>query len=166
MKHALVLCALMSFISCDWVVFQQGYVIDKETGEPISGARIDYMNEKDTTLSDTAGYFNVGVVGGGRSPRRVELVVTKDGYKPFYFGTERGFRKKEMRYVVKYECEDIPFNEPFYPDTTKRDTFLLSMSRHIYSNDFSVKKDILTIFMEKDDVATEVEAFKKSIIHP
>lgn len=149
----------MIFTSCDFSTGIEGKVIDKETGIPISHANINLLDGQDIELSDASGYFKVYCNTGAYKVNPI-ITVTKNGYKPFKIKIENS--KDKINYIVSSESFFVEYDEPFYPDTNNRKTFISGTWINKWSQNFIVD-DTLTILLNKDDIDSEIERIQHDL---
>ena len=106
--------------SCDCETKVTGKVLDKDTGQPIADAKVDLLNGAALGKTNGNGIFQVvKVTGFCKDPL---LKVSSTGYKPFQIEIKKS--KGSTQYIIKTESTWIDYNQPFYPDTNNRNTFI------------------------------------------
>lgn len=154
MKIIYGLC-LVLICSCDCTIRVSGIIIDKETKNVISNASINLLNGRDIEKSNANGYFEVlDQAGFCKDP---VIVVKMEGYKPFQLEIKDS--KGEISYTVKSETVWIDYDEPFYPNSSNRNTFITGTWINKWSQDFCAS-DTLRIYLTKYDTESEIETIK------
>lgn len=149
---------ILLLCSCDCVINVNGKVLDKETGNPIMGVTVDLLKGADIEKTNAKGIFEaVEVTGFCKDPL---IIVSADGYKPFQIEIKKS--KGNTQYLVKTETSWINYDQPFYPDTTNKSTFIKGVWIDKWSQDFKIN-DTLTIYLSKDNPAIEIEKSQDDI---
>lgn len=79
-----LLGVLLLTISCDRSFTMSGRVVNDATNTPVEGVRI-ITSENTTTHSDSSGHFKVNRFGSGSKSDKLEVLLSKEGYKTKYF---------------------------------------------------------------------------------
>lgn len=151
---------LLLVSSCDCSISVKGKVLSYETGEPISGAKIEMVGKDLTRTSDRYGNFGIGeMTGFCYSPK---IRVTYEGYKPFEIELEAD--SDYQNYRLKRLSESIEFDQPIYPDSSNRSNFISSTWIETYSRNFEVKSDSLIIYLDEINLKKELELIERQLI--
>ncbi|WP_305982194.1 carboxypeptidase-like regulatory domain-containing protein [Roseivirga thermotolerans] len=149
MKINQILCILIliPLTSCDCVVNVHGKVLSATTGDPITDAQIIMVGENKKVKSDEFGYFSISNVTGFCFDPEIE--VTKTGYKPF--NVTISISSDSRSFKVKSESEHIKLDNPIYPDSSNRNTFISAKWIEKFSADFKVIGDTLFIYLSENN---------------
>ena len=150
---------LLGLSGCDCYVAVKGKVLSSSTGEPIDGATIIMVERNVKTITNKTGQFLLDEQTGFCYDPKIE--ITKTGYKPFHLNIESD--SKTVSYQIKIESESIDFEEPVYPDSGRKDTFVTSTWIDQFSHDFEAKGDSIIFYLEENNPGKEIELVKKRL---
>ena len=159
MKKLICIFLVFVFCACDYVISIDGQVLSNTTNEPIVDAEVVLKvgrRRSVFTTTDSLGFFDVGLFGGGKFPRKYFVEINKEGYKNFKMEFRRGALK------VKNESFFYDFGGTrFYPDSTNLSTWHgVSFSK--YSTDFARRQGSFIIYLDVDDFDAEFKEFLKN----
>jgi len=136
----------------------EGKIIDKETGKPIEGATVNFLDGKDIQETDSDGFFSVSHVPNHLT--HPEVLITKKGYKPFRLELDRSGDYRI--YKVKTETKYIKLDERFYYSPLDSGSYSDVMDIEKWSTEFC-DGDTLKFYLAKDDEKTEIIKLKSII---
>ena len=145
--------------SCDCQILVKGKVISSETGKPINGAKIEMVGKNLNSTTDQNGNFRIGEMTGFCYSPKVK--VTYKGHKPFEIELESD--SDFQNYKLKKASESIDFDEPFYPDPTNKNSYIVATWIEKYSGNFKIKSDSLIIYLDENNLTKEIELAKRKL---
>lgn len=151
MRTLLVLMWGFQAVACDFVVQAKGVIVDDTTNRPLLGARVSIIDLEAADTTDRSGVFelyqHVGIGVGA------ELLVEKDGYKPFKIKIE--VESGATTYVVARNMKYVEFEDPIYPNPLDRQTLVTHDLINTFSRNFAVSGDSVIVKLELDTTRTE-----------
>ena len=169
MKKWIYILPTFALLFCSCVFWRysirlDGRVLSNINEEPIKNAQVTLNCRNVTVATDSLGFFNLHVVGGGSrrsAPQRL-FTISKEGYKDFRIRIEPNRRGRESVYTVKRGRVPYTFGgKRFYPDSTNLSTWIGITHFEKYSRDFSVRNNSFTFFMDIDCPIADLELFLK-----
>ncbi len=157
-KYILICIFLLPLQACHFSVGVLGRVFDKETGQPIALAMVNLLNGQDMENTNSDGFFEV--FSQSRPSQDAQILVSKDGYKPFQLKIVR--TGDQTTYVIESELISVKYDQPIYLDPKDRNTFIIGTSIDKWSTDFRTG-DTLSIYLVREDIKGEVEKIRKQV---
>ncbi len=84
-----------------------------------------------------------------------EIQVTKEGFKPFQVLISGDSESKT--YKIRSESQSVDFDEPVYPYSSDRNTFIVGTWIEKYSHDFEFENDSLIIYLDIENFEEEIK---------
>lgn len=150
------LLSILLLSSCDCHVSVKGKVISTESKLPIEGAIVEMIGKNITTKTNKNGYFHIWDQTGFCYEPNIKITIDK--YKPFEIKFIKSGDSKS--YELQSKSESLDYDEPFYPDSKNKNTFITGTWIEKYSEKFSVLSDTVTFYLDTIDVASEIKKTK------
>ncbi len=160
-KGSLLYCFLTILLlsSCDCYVSIKGKVISTESKLPIEGAIVEMIGKNITTKTNKDGYFHIWDQNG--FCYEPDIKITIDEYKPFKIKFKKSGDSKS--YDIQSKSESLDYDEPIYPDSNNKNTFITGTWIEKYSKKFSVLSDTVIFYLDTIDVASEIKKTKAKL---
>lgn len=147
-KTQIFICVLIisAFTTCKFLAecFPEftGRVLSNSNKTPIEGATVELINQSIKVKTDKDGFFKISTSGCFDAHFR----ISKEHYKPF----EITFRSSSNSnsYEIKSESKSVDYDEPFFPDTNNKNTFITGTWITQNSESFSVSSGALTYYLD------------------
>ncbi|WP_339607889.1 carboxypeptidase-like regulatory domain-containing protein [uncultured Roseivirga sp.] len=153
LQYIISLGFLMTLISCDCYVKVTGQIVSSSTGKPIKNALVTLIDKNRKVYSDQNGNFLIDMQTGFCFDPKIQ--VTKKGFKPFQVLISGD--SKSISYKIKSESQSVDFDEPLYPDSSNKSTFITGTWIEKYSQDFQSRNDSLIIYLDTDNLEEEIK---------
>ena len=150
---------LLELTGCDCYVAVKGKVFSSSTGKPVDGAIIKMVERNIEVTSNKNGQFLIDEQTGFCYDPKIE--ITKTGYKPFQLTIISD--SETTSYQVKTESKSFDFENPFYPDSSRKDTFITSTWIDQFSHSFEVKGDSIIFYLDENNPKKEIELIKEEL---
>ncbi len=157
LQNIICLVFLMTLTSCDCYVKVTGQIVSSSTGKPIENALVTMIDKNREVYSDKNGHFLIDMQTGFCFDP--EIKVTKKGFKPFQILIS--VDSKSISYKITSESQSVDFDEPLYPDSTNRNTFITGTWIEKYSQDFKSRNDSLILYLDTDNLEEEIKEIKE-----
>lgn len=147
----------MTLSSCDCYVKVTGQIVSSSTGKPIENALVTMIDKNREVYSDQNGKFLIDMQTGFCFDP--EINVNKEGYKPFQILISGDSESKT--YKIRSISQSVDFDEPVYPDSSNRNTFIVGTWIEKYSQNFESKNDRLIIYLDIENFEEEIKELKE-----
>lgn len=154
-----LLVTILALTACDCTVSVEGKVLASSDKKAIVGATVELVGRNLTTTTDKDGYFDIGEhVGFCYDPR---VIITAKNYKPFEIEIKNSSDTKS--FVRKSDKEFVNYEQPFYPDTNNKSTFMTGTWIDRFSQNFEVDDELIIFYLDTINPKKEIETIQRKI---
>ena len=151
---------MIFLFGCDYCIILNGRILSNITSEPISGAQVRLKSIDRIVTTDSLGYFEIMIFGGGSPPKAI-YTISKEGYKDFEIEFGRSGSKRVYKITTGGKNYDL-HGKFFYPDSTNLSTYFVIIEFEKYSTDFAFRNDSLIVYMDMDDMDVDFANYLNS----